>query len=270
MAVKTPRIQKILTQKVVRQKQPFRFSIKQGFWPLDGSLRFELIGEYPHWLTIDIRTGVISGFAPPTIFDRQHLLAVKAYNEYGEEIQHFFLKVVATDVIEDMANRLKLILTPKYKHYRFGSMHPYVHDPLEYIFEYFMNSDNPELFLAKLKENADKLKIRLSDKITYDDFKKVAKTMTPEIEKEIQKILGAEHIATVAELNNVDFHRMFRQGSQPLGAHAIPVWDYLGTPDQHNLSEVRTVLDSSAEAIIELRRATIEDNIKHTPRHSPI
>lgn len=269
MAVKTPKIQHILKQIMVRQKQPFHFSIKQGFWPLDGSLRFELIGEAPHWIIIDTRTGVISGFAPPTIYDRQYLLTVKAYNEYGEETQHFFLKVVATDVIEDIAHRLKLILTPKYKHYRFGAMHPYVHDPLDYIFEYFMHSDNPELFLEQLKKNAEKLKIRLSDDIKYEDFKKVVKTMTPEIEKELQKQLGAVHMAAIAELNNTDFYRLYLQGSQPLGAHAIAVWNYLGAPSMHNWSSTKTVLDAASEAIITLRQENMQNTIEHKNTFSP-
>jgi hypothetical protein len=263
MVVKTPRIQKLLGEQAVRQKQVFSFSVKRAFWPRDGSLRFELIGQPPHWITIDTRTGVISGFAPPTVYDRQHLLTVKAYNEYGEESQHFFLRVVATDVVEDMAHRLQLMLNKKYKnYYRFGAMHPYVHDSLEYIFEYFMNSDNPELFLAKLKENAKKHNIDLGEEISYEDFKKVAKAIDSQIEKKIQTALGDQHIAALAELSNAEFVNLFRQGSQPLGVHAIPVWNYLAAADRHNFSSVSNVLDASAEAIVELRRETAEHNIE--------
>lgn len=274
----TPKIRKFIGQKLVRQKQSFDFSVKRAFSPSDGSLRFELIEEPPTWLSIDKRTGIISGFAPPVVRGSQHLLAVKASNQDGEVVQHIFLKIVAGQITKDFMHQLQDFLNKKYHgYYQFDPNHPYMHELLEHIYEYFKNSDNPELFLEQLEQNAEKCGIALGEEVTYNDFKEVVTTMDSKIEKKMQKHLesakqaalaggdlaqlkeaDACNVAAMAELNNQDFRNKFRQGSQPLGVHAIPVWDYLATPDLHNWSSVGNVLDSSGEAIVASRQATLE------------
>jgi hypothetical protein len=264
-----PRILRIIATKIVRRGKFFRFSVRKTFEPQTSSMQYELVGEIPKWLNIDTRSGIVSGKAPMVLHDQQYLVMVSASNETGSIQQRFSIKVVCTDIVEEMAHRLMEMLSLSHQLYPFPDENPNKPSLLAYIYEYFVNSDEKNVFLQLLQEHAEKLGIVLSAELSFRDFKKIVTALSANIEQILLTAIDANLLQTLAELDNVDFHRLFRQGSQPLGAIAIPVWNYLAAPDRYNFSAVGNVLDSAAEAVSKLRNENIQDQNTHKPTPTP-
>lgn len=264
MTQSTPTVYKPITPQRVRQQQSFSFSVQENFAPQDGSLRFELLSPTPAWVTIDPVTGVISGIAPATRYDKQFIIVVRASNAFGFVEQSFHLKVTLTDLVNTLALNLKKQLWRRSPKKTFKIVVPYRHEILEYIYEYFINSKFKEIFLNLIRLHAKKLKIPVNKDIHYRDFARVIKTLNPTVEKDLRRKLNNQHILLTAELKNVEFRNLYRQGSQPLGAHPVPVWGYLAAPARHIWSHVRTVLNAATFALYERQ----QNQKKHNQQQS--
>ena len=261
---KKPRVEKLLKTRVVRSQKIFRFSIKKGFSPKDGSLRYSLIKKPPNWIIINPKKGIISGMAPKVLNDRKFLITIKAENEHGPAVtQQFFIKVVLADVIDEIANRLMLILNLR-KEKRFSDLHAHERTMLEYLYEVLMASDDRATFIDEMEKKAEKHGINIDEEPSLEDFIAVAEAVNPNIEQHIREELGNDHVLTNVELNNVEMTRLFRQGSQQLGMVSRPIWNYFAAIDRHNWSSVVTVLDAAAEAVIKLRTENLAEANKET------
>lgn len=267
-----PVVVNLLKSRTVRDHRFFRFSIRKGYAPLDGSLRFNLADNCPKWLTINEKTGVISGIAPKVAHPMQYLITVQASNDHGGVQQNFFLKVTCQDIIETIAYTLKNILSLRNQYYRYPDHIPTLREVLEYVYEMYQASEFKEAFHALIWENAHRLDLKIHRPPTYAEFKKVIERINPGIEKQLRQQLGKHHILLTAELNNAEFRDLFRQGSQRLGMHPVPVWNYLSAPKLQLWSESHLcdVLDQAAQKIIELRIENLQQAaLEHRPVPRP-
>lgn len=252
MKPQKPLVKSLIKTHHFRAKRVFRLNITQSFSPLDGSLRYSFINDIPHWVTIDRKTGVVSGMAPGLTRSRKFLLTVRVENDYGVVMQSFFIKILAEDFIEDFSHRLQNMLSVRNRK-RFSNIQAIRHGMLEYLYEMLMNGDDIENFIELTHEHAEKKNISISDEPSFEEFAAVAKAYDKQIEQKIRKQMAKQHILLNAELTNIEMRNLFRQGSQPMGMIARPVWNYLGAPDRHNWSQVSNVLDAAAEAVFKLR-----------------
>lgn len=220
--------------------------------------RYFYLFNGPCWLVINRQTGVITGTAPTVRHDVQFCITVCATIQGDMATGSFFIKVLAEDMLEDLKKPI-LILSMRNKPFFPREHLPTTHDILAYIFGYFDSVPEGEQFRAKIREAANEHHVALSNKLTYEDFKKVMEAVNPEIESQLEAHLGKEHFIILAELNTVEFRNLFREGSQPLGVHAIAVWNHLAAPDLQLWSAVDTILNAAAHAIIHLR----QDNQLH-------
>lgn len=259
MRSQKPQVKSLIKTRHFRAKKVFRLPIAEAFSPLDGSLCYSFINETPTWVTLDRKSGVISGLAPSIARSRKFLLTVRVENDFGEVMQSFFIKILAEDFIEDFSQRLQLMLSIRNRR-RFADLHAVRHSMLEYLYEVLINGDDREHFIELFNEQAKKHQITVSEEPTREEFVKVAKASDPEIEQKIRKQMNNQHVLHKAELTNIEMRNLFRQGSQPLGMIARPVWNYLGAPDRHNWSAVSNVLDAAAESVFKLRTENLVHN----------
>lgn len=268
-----PYLRKPIGVRRIRQQQFFSFEIRSHFAPRDNSLRFKLLPPTPEWVAVDPVSGMISGTAPAVQYDKQFIIMVRVTNAYGFVEQSFHLKVTFTDLSNVQTHDLK-------KQFYLGRLPgplsndiPYRHELLEYIYEYFLHSVFKDQFLALIRQNADRLNMRLSEKINYHDFSSVIKALNPTVERDLkQRAKRDTNLAILisAELRDIEFHNLYRQGSQPSHAHPIPVWNYLGAASYHNWGYVRTVLNAAA---LELQERQFQNQKAHArkrtqrPRH---
>ena len=266
-----PQVTSLVKTPTVRCHRYFQINMKPHFSPDD--LRFQLIGQNPSWVVIDNATGKVSGIPPLMEHSRQFLITVEAYNNYGAAKLNFFIKVDVGDVVESVAMTLKNILSLKKKIYRYPDHIATIRELLEYIFEYYQASEFKQEFLSLVWENAHKLNLKLNQPIRYEDFKKVAERINPKIEQQLREKLDPHHLLLTAELSNAEFRRLFRQGSQPLGAHPIPVWNYIMSPrlEMWRESQLGSVLEAAAEDLIHLHVQNDEYQLTHqlTPQPYP-
>lgn len=256
-----PQAARLIKPKLVRSQCEFRFSIRRNFLPLDGSLAFRFANTVPKWISIDSVTGVISGIAPATEHPQQYAFLVEAYSDHAAVQQSLFINVYCAKVAEVMAHTLKNILSLRKKITHYPEHHATIRELLEYIFEYYQASEYKHEFLSLIWDNANRLDLKINQPIAYKDFKKVIERLNPGIEKQLQKQLEKHHVLLTAALNNQEFRRLYRQGSQRLGTHPIAVWNYLMAPRFQLWSEsaVSDVLSEAAEFVIHLRVANVAE-----------
>lgn len=270
MAPQIPQIGEQLASRMVRQKQPVCLNVQKGFIPREGDVQYELVGNQPSWLMLDATTGVLTGLSPAVQRKQQFLVTLRAFNPQGEAIQRFFIDVVSEEFFESY-HRCLLELTLRKQIYFPFDHHSLSHDLLEYIFEYFNQSDALDFF-DLLHEKAEDLGLEVKEKADYADFKKVVNELNPDVdmEQQLRENYGKLDPLIFAELSNKDFRNLFRQGGQPQGAIPIAIWNYLSAPDQHVWSAMHNVLDSAAEQVYELKTENKEAYVHSlTPKANP-
>ncbi len=267
-----PVIINLLKSRTVKMQQFFRFSVRNGFSPLDEDLIFSLSENCPKWLKIQEKTGIISGISPKVAHPVQYLLTVQAANQHGAVKQRFFLKVTCQDIIDTITYTLKNILSLRNQYSKYPEHIPSLHEILEYIYEHYIASEYIEEFHALVWEYAQKAHLKVHRPPSLNDFKKVIQSINPRAEKQLRQQLGKHHILLTAELTNREFRQLFQQGSQRLGVHPIAVWNYLSAPKLKvwSQSHLCDVLDQAAEAIIELRIENVHQaELAHRPVPRP-
>lgn len=128
---------------------------------------------------------------------------------------------------------------------------PHTHDLLDYLFLYFMTFDKDN-WLQLLRDEANKRGKVLNEPIDVYTFKELITTINPLAERQLRESSNTLQVLTLAELNADQYVNLFRQGSQPMGATPILVFNYLAAPDRHNYSHVKNVLDLAADELIDL------------------
>jgi len=262
-----PHIIKAIPSKIIRQKRVFRLSIRKYFGPKQSNLQYALIGQVPTWLFIDAQLGIISGIAPKVSQNKQFLVTVQAHNIDGKVSQSFFIKVINTDFFEVITEGLIHNLSLKKQFYRFDLDNiPKRHDLLELIFEFIINSDHKDLAIKKVNDKAKDLNIKTEKTFNYENFKEIVLKIQPNIEASLAASLTEKHIATLAEINNIEFRNLFRQGSQQPGSIVPYVLNELGIVNFTNMSHHpihgKNILDAAADRLIKLRHQNEKSNMK--------
>lgn len=241
-AIVAPKIiGKVKNFTVVPNKQ-FDIDLTQYFEPQDGSLHYVITHGKPTWLMLDKKSGQMSGIPPMVHGDVRYSLTVMVSNNYGYVMQRFFLSVVSTDVIDNMANVLELIYSLRKQKYGLSHLHPYTPSLLEYLYTFYDCPELREAFINSLKAQAMAAHIKVPEKVGFKEFYEITHKLNPSIDHDLQQRLQPDSIIFKEAMNLVDFRRLFRQGSQPLGAHAIPDWNHQGAPELHNWSSIDTIL----------------------------
>ncbi|GEM_PF-4959697 len=245
-----PTLVKPIKSCAMKQSTLVRLDVHEHFSGGDLPLAFSLVGVTPRWLVIGANTGVILGETPKVAHNVQYLVSVRASNDEGEVVEHFLLKVSAESFMTSMTSAVLNLSRNKSK---YGNLdhHFSAHEVLQYLYEYYKASKEWELFSGLIREEASIMNIKVSNKISYQEFRKVVLTKNPSIETHIRKQLGNDHLLIEAEMRNDDMRNMFRQGSQPQGVYPREIWNYLGAPSLHNWSHMKTVLHESVEKIVE-------------------
>lgn len=234
----------------MKQRVLVHLDVHEHFSGGDLPLTFSLVGVTPSWLVIGANTGLILGETPTVAHNVQYLVSVRASNDEGEVVEHFLLKVSAETFMTSMTS---VVLNLSRNKSKYGSLdhHFSAHEVLQYLYEYYTASKEWALFEGLIREEASIMNIKVSNKITYQEFRKVVRAKNPSIETHIRKQLGNDHLLVEAEMRNDDMRNMYRQGSQPQGVYPRQVWNYLGAPSLHNWSHMKTVLHESVEKIVE-------------------
>ena len=153
MKPQKPHVTHLIKTRHFRAKKVFRLNISDAFSPLDGSLCYSFINEIPSWVTIDRKSGIVSGMAPSITRSRKFLLTVSVENDYGVVMQSFFIKILAEDFIEDFSQRLQLMLSIKNRQH-FSDVHAIRHSMLEFLYEMIMNGEDREIFRCAFEYGA--------------------------------------------------------------------------------------------------------------------
>lgn len=252
---------------VVRQQEGIHRELASHFSPCDGSLEFELLLA-PSWLSLEQKTGTLTGIAPMVVRSAQSLVIIKVSNACGSVTESFLLKVVDHDFI-DAITRPLLHLTPAQDHEHYHLHHARTtHEILRYLYEYYRQSKEWKIFTGILQEQASKLNIHVSNPLRYEDFRRLALALNPNIESDLGALAQDEyHLLLDAELDNDEMQRLFRQGSQPQGVHARQVFNYIGAPSLMNIAATHTVLRAAVDAVIYLHHQADRDDLRQ--HHAP-
>jgi hypothetical protein len=237
-----------------KQRVLLHMDVHAHFCSDEGSLSFSLVGTTPPWLVIGENTGVILGETPTVPHNMQYLVTVQASNPSGSVAESFLIKVTDENFMTSMTS-LVLNLTRNKTNYGSLDHHLRTFEVLAYIFEYFRQSKYWAEFNGLIEEELSKMNVNVANRrerqVSFEDFKKVVVAKNPTIEKHLREKLGNDHLLAEAELTNEQFRNLYRQGSQPQGAHPIPVFNYLAAPSQHNWTHLKTMLHEAVEAVVE-------------------
>lgn len=265
-AIIPPRITGKISNFTVMPNKPFNIDLAQYFEPQDGSLHYMIARGKPTWLELDKASGQISGIPPMVHGDVRYSLTVMVSNQYGYVTQRFFLSVVSTDVVDNMANVLELIYNLRKHKYGISHLHPYTPSLLEYLYAFYDSPELREAFINSLRAQAAAAHINVPEKIGFKEFYDIAHKLNPSIDHDLQQRLQPDSIIFKEAVNLVDFRRLFRQGSQPLGAHAIPDWNHQGAPELHNWSSIDTILSGIEIQLRKLKAVKQLTKSKMRPR----
>ncbi len=258
-----PRIAKSIETLVVRQKQPIALNLRNYFTP-KSEMAFNMVGEKPHWLELNTKTGSLTGVSPTVQRKQDFYFAIEASNEAGKIKQNFIISVVTEEFLESL-NRVLLELSLRKRYMLPVTDIPISHELMEFLYEFLLNNDHDGALFAAIEEQAKELGTEFkSDPPSYDEFKAVVKELNPGIEEQMAKDFGENHFLTQTELSNHDFRNLVRQGGQETGTVPIAVWNYMAAADYVNWSSVHNVLDSAADKLIDLKH-NIEDTLAHRP-----
>ncbi len=240
--------------------QAFHFDI-QPFIHAPSEHPIHLVSPLLPWLQIS-PTGLVSGRSPETKVLLQFWITLDV-NQGTESIRTgFLLQVVPLQTPTMTIPRIPIpMLHP------IDPNMPHTRDLLDYIFHYF-DAYAQEEWRAILKKEASKRGLLLNQVIDTYAFKTLIDQINPLAEIQLREKSQTLLALTLAELRSEEFINLFRQGSQPLGAVPIIVFNYLAAPDLHNYSHVKNVLDFAADELIELmERNQLENNLHLKFKH---
>lgn len=233
----------------IAHKKRFAFLLKPYFHPQKGVVFSREGNDLPAWLNIS-KNGRLFGGVPTLPQDEIIRFAVRAENEYGSARQECLL-IVSTMEPFDLEQAME---THKKTVAGLSGILTGSRDLLEYIYEYIKQYE-AEQFQAMLEQRARELGVDTKKHLTYEDFRAIMLAVSPNIDQDLQAILSDRSKNLLEPISQEDFRNAVRQGSQPTGSIAIPVWNYLGAPDPVNISDIfSSVLESSGDNIINMRR----------------
>lgn len=254
----------------VVQEKPFSIDISVLFKPEDGTLNFFLKEHSLTWLHMDQHRGVLYGVAPKVSYNKRFKFTITASNEMGYVTKSFILIVVDADIIETMPQTLELILSMRKQDYGYSHLHPYTPSLLEYLYHFFKQPEYLEGFVKSVQHAAAQYEIKVSDKMSFQEFEKVMKAINHDIENVLKQTLIQDKILTEESLNNEELENLFREGSQIPGSITIPIWNYCGNPNLYNWPHWQVfsnVLHAAADAVRYLREQNIQQS--NTPELKP-
>lgn len=233
----------------IKQGTIFRHSCASYFYVEQGKLTYCLSKDSPTWLSVNARTGIIWGKAPSVYTAKTYPVKVIAKNVAGSAEWLFYLTVTRDGFAHAVDAVIQQYIDRKHKRELEEAYRP---ELLEYIYAYLEQSDNPDAFFAQLKEAAAKLGVAVDEKPTYKDFAKIVKIMMPDAQAILTAELPATSPLTNAQVSVFDLQNLFRQGSQPSGALAGPVFNYFAAPTRHIWSaQVKNILNTAVISVIE-------------------
>lgn len=239
--------------------QAFHFNI-QPFVNAPVEHPIKLIAPLLDWLTMS-PSGLVSGISPHTHVLLQFWITLEVGQGHDAVCTGFLLQVVPLQTPTMVIPRI-----PIPRLHPIDPNTPHTHDLLDYIFHYFDAYAKDE-WVKLLKEEANKRAMVLSDPIKPHEFKELIIDINPLAEKQLRDKNQALQALTLAELRADEIINLFRQGSQPMGATPIVIFNYLAAPDRHNYSRIKNVLDFAADELIELlERNQMAYQLKRTPK----
>ncbi|MGE3919791.1 MAG: putative Ig domain-containing protein [Gammaproteobacteria bacterium] len=259
----SPKIIKPIHSITIKCNSKFSVPLSHYFAPDDDSLAYYFSAQHPSWMHIDDDTGELYGKTSFMHADHVHKISVTAKNEAGAATQSFTVKVDIEPELEEGDESTRNV-DPNLLRYleerRLSELEDSkesVHELLEYIFEFYKVNAGNEQLQKSLQQLATDLNLPLDKDVTYKQFKDIVTTANPGIEKLLQKTFATNQALTQTALNRDNFMNAVRQGSQQLGSHPIPVWNYMGAADRVNLSIVGNVLDAAGDAVIKQKLQNI-------------
>jgi hypothetical protein len=239
----------------IKQGTVFRHSAAPYFFVEQGKLSYSLVKEPPNWLSIHPQTGVVWGKAPMVYTAKTFQVTVAASNNAGSAEWAFFLTVTR----ENFNHEVDAVIQRYQEQKNLQRLEAYyTPDLLEYIYAFFEQHEphQREEFLALLQEKAKGLGVAISDKPSYQDFAKVIKAINPDAQNLLLAELGTNSPLPRVQISSHDLQNLFRQGSQPSGALAGPIFNYFGAPTQQVLSlAIKTIFNASILAVIDRQQA---------------
>jgi hypothetical protein len=249
--VAVPRSLKTQATFTIKQGTVFRHSAAPYFFVEQGKLTYALTKGSPNWLSIHPQTGVVWGKAPMVYTAKNYNVTVVGSNTIGSAEWVFFLTVTRDNFNHEVDAVIQRYQEQKNRQ-RLEAY--YTPELLEYIFAFFEQHEpkQREEFFKLLHEKAKEFGIEVSDKPIYKDFAKVAKAINPDVQSLLVAELGTNSPLPHAQVSPHDLQNLFRQGSQPTGALAGPVFNYFGAPTQQVLSlAIKTIFNASILAVME-------------------
>lgn len=262
-----PKVLKTQATFTIKQGTVFRHAIAPYFYVEQGKLTYEL-KDSPNWLSINSQTGSIIGKAPLVYTAKTYQVTVIARNFAGNAEWTFYITVTREDFSHQVDAVIQRYLDNKAQQQKEAS---YVPQLLEYLYQYFMQlKEHQEEFLALLREKAKEKGMTLKAKPTYQDFAKVITAINPEINRQLGAELPPNSSLPHAPVSANDLQNLFRQGSQQLGVHPVPVFNYFAAPTQHVWSvHVKNILNAATVAVMERQQANQRQQVQHSAETQP-
>ncbi len=253
----------------IKQGTVFRHSVAPYFFVEQGKVNYSLVKDSPNWLSIHPQTGVVWGKAPMVYTAKTFQVTAAAGNNAGVAEWTFFLTVTR----ENFSHQVDAVIQRYQEQKNRQRLDAYyTPDPLEYIYAFFEQHEpqQREEFFALLQQKAKELSITIGDKPSYQDFAKVVKAINPDAQSLLLAELGVNSPLPRVQVSSHDLQNLFRQGSQPTGALAGPVFNYFGAPTQQVLSlAVKTIFNASILAVIERQQANQRKLANNIPQATP-
>ena len=250
------------------QHRTFSIKIAELFEPKDGTLEFYLKDTAPDWLNMDKHVGILYGVGPTVPYNKRFKVTLTALNEMGHVTKSFIIVVLDTDVVETIHHTLENILSLRKQDYGYSHLALYTRPLSEYLYTFLEQEQYQKEFERSVHDAAKAKGIELAhEKISYHDFKSVMEAINPDFEDALKAYAGKDNSIIMLKLNNHQLRNLFRQGSQPTGTVAIPVWNHFGSPDLHNwpdFNPISNVLDAASDAV--KRFEAYREQHQHDPK----
>jgi hypothetical protein len=243
-------------------RTPATFTIKQGtvfshttapyFHVEQGRLSFALAKSSPGWLSINSTNGTVIGKAPAVYTAKTFHVTVNASNNVGMAEWSFYLTVTR----EKFDHKVDAVIQRYFENKHQQRLEEYyTPELLEYIYAYLEQHHKAE-FLEQLRQKATEFGMILSQQPSYEEFAKLVKLINPQVQEQLAKELPSDSPLPHAQVLHSDLQNLFRQGSQPLGVHAIPIFNYLAAPAQHVWAvHIKTIFNAAAVSLMQRQQA---------------
>lgn|GEM_PF-2140661 len=277
MLLTMPKSLKTEANFTIKQGAVFRHPTANYFYVENGKLSYSLVKNSPNWLSIHPQTGVVWGKAPSVYTAKNYYATVAASNNAGSAEWSFFI-TVTRETFDHQIDAIAQRYQDQKNRQRLEAY--YTPELLEYIFAFFAQHEPQQRdeFFELLHKKAKELGIAMAEKPDYQDFAKVIKAINPTINAQLLAELPANSPLPHAQVSTHDLQNLFRQGSQPAGALAGPVFNYFGAPTQRVLSlAIQTIFNASILAVINRQQLNQQVNtnsntsqpVQNIPRPQP-